>query len=384
MRTESDLCGPDAGARIGFNALVPQDRLAVTRPPPAEPPPAPDAPDRRKGTSVRQLRAAIIVPVYRDWPCFAQLLAAIDAALGAADARALVVAVNDQPGAGAGTEVYDLAQLANVAQLEILHLARNLGHQRAIAIGLSHVEASYDCECVIVMDADGEDRPEDLPRLLDAFRRHPDSLIVAERLKRSEGRLFRTCYAGYKSVFRLLTGQHVSFGNFSLIPRDRLVHVVSMSEIWNNLPAGLIQSRLPLVRLPTERGVRYAGRSSMSFVSLVVHGLGAISVFSEAVFVRVSLFSVGFLALSAAIIAVVLGLKATGHATPGWASNVALSLSILAVQMVMLSVVAAFVVLNNRTAMTVIPRVNYRHFLLRRELVWAEPAERPAPQRTAR
>jgi hypothetical protein len=112
----------------------------------------------------------------------------------------------------------------------------------------------------------------------------------------------------------------------------------------------------------------------MNFISLIMHGLGAISVFSDAVFIRVTLLSLSFLVVTGAAILTVLTLKLTGHATPGWASNLAVSLSILAVQMVMLSVVAAFMVLNNRTSATVIPRLSYRSFVLRREVMWSERA----------
>jgi hypothetical protein len=103
--------------------------------------------------------------------------------------------------------------------------------------------------------------------------------------------------------------------------------------------------------------------------------LGAISVFSDSVFIRVTLLSLGFLVLTGTAIIAVLLLKVTGHATPGWASNLAVSLSILAVQMLMLSIVAAFMVLNNRTAATVIPRLTYRNFIMRREIVATKPAE---------
>jgi polyisoprenyl-phosphate glycosyltransferase len=319
-----------------------------------------------------RLAVAVVVPVYRDWPSLARLLRTIDRIAAAESLAVSVVAVNDCP---AQTASIDTAgDWAAIEHFEVLHLSRNLGHQRAIAVGLSHVEVSTRCDCVIVMDADGEDRPEDMARLVHQFRKDRSAIVVAERRKRSEGLVFRSSYRLYKAAFRMLTGQSVDFGNFCLIPRPLLVHVVSMSEIWSNFPAGLIQSRLPIQRMPTERGTRYEGRSSMNFVALVMHGLGAISVFSDAVFIRVTLLSLAFLVLTGTAILTVLGLKLTGHATPGWASNLAVSLSILAIQMVMLSIVAAFMVLNNRTAATVIPRLNYRNFILRRELVWTARA----------
>jgi hypothetical protein len=319
---------------------------------------------------------AVVLPVYRDWPSFTQLIDALDRVAAAEGIELSVVAVNDCPGPAA--DMVRRGRWSAISHLEVLHLTRNLGHQRAIAVGLSHVEMSVRCAGVVVMDADGEDQPEDMIRLVRRFREDPAAIVVAERSKRSEGSLFRSSYRLYKTAFRMLTGQSVDFGNFCLIPRPLLVHVVSMSEIWSNFPAGLIQSRLPIRRVPTARGRRYEGRSSMNFIALVMHGLGAISVFSDAVFIRVTLLSLGFLVLTAAAIVVVLMLKFTGHATPGWASNLAVSLSILAVQMLMLSVVAAFMVLNNRTAATVIPRLTYRNFIMRREIVLTQGARTPA------
>jgi hypothetical protein len=321
----------------------------------------------KDGLEGRGLSVAIVLPVYKDWPSLVRLLDGLDAAAADEGLELSVVAVNDCPGPAA--QSIRGGDWAAIHHFEILHLTRNLGHQRAIAVGLSHVEMSVRCSCVVVMDADGEDQPDDMVRLVREFHADPATIVVAERRKRSEGSVFRSSYRLYKAAFRMLTGQSVDFGNFCLIPRPLLVHVVSMSEIWSNFPAGLIQSRLPIRRVPTARGKRYEGRSSMNFIGLVMHGLGAISVFSDAVFIRVTLLSLGFLLLTGLAIIGVLSLKLTGHATPGWASSLAVSLSILAVQMLMLSVVAAFMVLNNRTAATVIPRLTYRNFIMRREIV---------------
>ena len=67
----------------------------------------------------------------------------------------------EQPG-----ELFRLGPLKSLATVDVLPLRRNLGHQRAIAIGLAYVEQHIDNRCVVVMDSDGEDSPEDVPRLL--------------------------------------------------------------------------------------------------------------------------------------------------------------------------------------------------------------------------
>ena len=78
--------------------------------------------------------------------------------------------------------------LRAIGRVEVLHLRRNLGHQRAIAIGLAFVEAERPrCRAVVLMDSDGEDAPEDVPRLVARCEQEGRRKIVfAERTKRSE------------------------------------------------------------------------------------------------------------------------------------------------------------------------------------------------------
>lgn len=310
-----------------------------------------------------KIRAVFVVPVFDDWPSLTMLLTKLDELLDGHNVVVSVVAVNDAP-ATESVPGFDGEFLwRSIESVEVLHLTRNLGHQRAIAVGLSYVQARYEGDCVIVADADGEDQPTDMMRLIESYQRNPNAITVAERSKRTENLVFRIGYRIYKELFRFLTGRSVSFGNFCIIPWRRLINIVSMSEAWNNFPASLIQSRLPLVRMPTVRGTRYFGKSRMSLVSLVVHGVGSIAVFSDTVLIRTVIISILLFIGTMFAVAGVIFLKIIGHATPGWASNLAMSLTIFAIQAIMLSLIAAFLVLNNRTASTIIPRFAYRRFL---------------------
>ena len=75
-------------------------------------------------------------------------------------------------------------------------------------------------------------------------------------------------------------------GNFSVIPRERLASLVVVSELWNHYAAAAMRSRQPFCTIPTRRAERLDGESKMNFVGLVVHGLSAISVYSDIVGVR--------------------------------------------------------------------------------------------------
>ena len=96
-----------------------------------------------------------------------------------------------------------------------MKLRRNVGHQRAIAIGLGYVSEHVQPEqCVVVMDSDGEDLPSTIPNLLAGLASDQVDVVVAQRQSRVETFRFKAFYAVYKRFFSLMTGRAISFGNF--------------------------------------------------------------------------------------------------------------------------------------------------------------------------
>ena len=134
---------------------------------------------------------------------------------------------------------------------------------------------------------------------------HPGHVVLAHRAKRSETPVFRFWDFVYKLVFHLLSGQAIRFGYFSLIPMSAVQRLVDMPELWNNLAACILRSRLPYTAVPTARGTRYTGRSRMKFVSRVLHGLSVMSVHSDVIFVRALLVAAFVASVSIAGIAAV-------------------------------------------------------------------------------
>ena len=168
-------------------------------------------------------------------------------------------------------------------------------------------------------------------------------------------------------LFTLLTGRRIDFGNFLLIPRPMVTRLAHMPEIWNHLAASVLRSRSRVVGVPTERGRRYAGNSSMNLVSLLAHGLSAIAVFSDIVFVRLLTLAsfVSALALALGTGAVVVRI-ATDLAIPGWASNVVGISAIVLFQAVTLSVVASLTMLASRSGAVFIPFLHAGEYVAER------------------
>ncbi len=95
----------------------------------------------------------------------------------------------------------------------------------------------------------------------------------------------------------------------------------------------------------------------MNFVALVAHGLGAISVFSDVVFIRILLASLLILMLSLMSVVVTVAVRLfTDLAVPGWATNVTGFALIISMQAVLLPVMMAFLILNNRSSVQILPK----------------------------
>ena len=208
-----------------------------------------------------------------DWACFVALVTEISSRYTGTDLIFHIYGADDGSikSLDAGSIVLPLPDSC-VAAVEILHLALNLGHQRAISVGSCAIADRTQLDAVLVMDSDGEDCPTDIAALLAASLRHPAHVVLARRAKRSKSPAFRLLYFVYRLVFQLLSGQAISFGNYTLIPMSAVQRLVHMPELWNNLAACILRSRLPYTTVPTVRGDRYTGRSRMNFVSLVLHG----------------------------------------------------------------------------------------------------------------
>jgi len=280
----------------------------------------------------------------------------LDAALSAAGERAALCVVDD--GSQAVPSQLALEQsLAAIERIDVVRLRRNIGHQRAIAVGLTHAfEHSHATEFV-VMDADGEDLPEDVPRLLARMReRGKGTVVFAERTRRSESFAFRVFYRLYRFMHWLLVGRAARVGNFSAVPRAALNRLVVVSEMWNHFAAAVYRSRIPVDTVPTSRGTRYGGRSTMSFISLVVHGMSALAVYGDVVGVRLLASASVLVILSlAGIVALAVVRVSAPAAVAQWAIVTAGMLLLLCVQAVMFIFVLSVTILHGRDRSGFIP-----------------------------
>ncbi len=291
------------------------------------------------------LRLTILMPVRDDWASANELIHRLDRALAAVPCEALVLAVDDLSATPWTPSPSGIG--SRIKNIQSLRLRRNLGHQRAIAVGLAYIEQHIPCDAVLVMDADGEDTPEGAVQLLQDFLQAGQSKTVfAARTRRAESLLFQVLYRLYKAAHLLLTGIPVRIGNFSVMPFTHLRTAVVMSELWNHYAAAMVRSKLPLQMVPIPRGQRIAGQSTMNLVELVTHGLSAISVFSDIVGTRLLIVTVLGALLSLAIVPYTGGI-----------------LFLAALQFIGIATSFHFFLLSNRSAAGFIPTRDYGTFV---------------------
>ncbi|MCP9771001.1 glycosyltransferase [Lacihabitans sp. LS3-19] len=304
------------------------------------------------------MNVKIVLPVYNDWEALKLLIVKTENIFKDKKVQLSYLAIDDCSSLPFEAKVFE------GINIKVIHLISNQGHQRAIAIGLSHLADNNDADLIVVMDSDGEDQPEHIVDLIAKSQQFPDKIIFAKRKKRTESLLFRTFYLVYKFIFKFLTGHVITFGNFSLIPASKLKKIANVSDIWNNFPGGVIRSKLPFDSVPLDRGVRLAGNSKMNFSSLVLHGMSAISVFLDFTAVRILLFATAMVLFSVIGSGVALYMKfVLNQATPGWASNLVMAFFIVFLQGFFIALFILFMVLSSRRYTSFIPYFGYKKYI---------------------
>ena len=315
----------------------------------------------RGGRKIKYL--TILTPVYNDWTTLEILLNDINENLLEMNFQVNIVFVDD--GSILENKInLSKSKYGNIDKIYNVELTRNLGHQRAIAIGLAYIQDNIESDAVLIMDSDGEDSPKDISLLVKTLIDNPDKIIFASRAKRSEGVLFKLFYSLYINLFYVFTGYRISFGNFSIIPQKYLKRLISMFELWNHFPAAIIRSKLPYISIPTIRAKRYSGSSKMNLQTLILHGLSSISVYIEYVGVRILIFTTFLIIFSLFGMLVVLWIRfMTDMAIPGWATNVSFGLILVFLQSFLISLFLIFIILSARSNLNFIPARDYKIYI---------------------
>jgi hypothetical protein len=280
-------------------------------------------------------RLWITTPVFRDVPAFLILRERIRERLDAVQAlRELErrwVVLDDS--AGADPQV---AQLRDLEDVEVVEPPFNLGHQRGLVYALrSALPAMADDDLVVTMDSDGEDRPEDVERLIEALLDPAEGerlVVLAERSRRDASVSFKIAYWAFRGMFRVLTGARLRTGNFAAYRAGVARRLLQHPAFDLSYSSTITSLDVPVRTVTCERGRRYVGESRMGYSRLAIHGLRMLMPLTERVALRAMLVFVAVLVAAIVIGLVAIGIKyLTDAAIPGWTTYMLLGVTIITI-----------------------------------------------------
>ena len=248
------------------------------------------------------MKIKILIPNYNDWQSVFKLLENIDLVIAGLEEEVSVLIVND-----ASTEQRPeiSLNLNNLKSIQVINMKENRGHARCNAAGLKYINEREDVDYVIPMDGDGEDRPEEIRLLIEKAKEYPDTVITANRIKRSEGLLFKFCYLVHKYLTFVFTGQSIKFGNYTCLTKSAVDKMSKEAATWSSFSGSLSKVVKDLRSVPSIRGSRYFGPSKMSFINLLKHSLSIVAVYKFTVLIRSIIFLAVYIFLVSQYISVV-------------------------------------------------------------------------------
>jgi glycosyltransferase involved in cell wall biosynthesis len=284
---------------------------------------------------------SLVVPIFNEETVIPILLRRLDALLEALDAEAEVIVVDD--GSDDTSAIVIEAKARADKRYRLIKLSRNFGHQIAITSGLDHAAG----RAVIVMDADLQDPPEVVLKMIAKWKEGFD-VVSAERASRQGESRFKRATADlfYRLMGRLgdASGPR-NAGDFRLVDRRALDYFLAMPErdrfvrgmfAW----IGFRQGTVTFDRLP-----RAAGDSKYSLRKMIALAESGLMSFSDAP-LRLALWAGG--AVSG--LAFVYGLSVIGRwafgdpgLERGWSSTIVVIAALGGANMLMTGVIGLYV-----------------------------------------
>jgi dolichol-phosphate mannosyltransferase len=280
-----------------------------------------------------------VVPVYNERENLHELHRQVTAQLEDLPHDLELILVDDGSRDGSTDIIRELAE--RDPRVRGVRLSRNFGHEAAIEAGIREARG----DAAIIMDADLQDAPDALPRLVAAWEDGAD-VAYAVRVNRKEGFLLRAAF----SAFYRMAGRVVSIelpvdaGPFSLISRPVIDVINAMPEFNRYFPGLRAFAGFTQVAVPVERAERLAGETKYSVFARTSGALNAIVSFSKLPLRAVTVLGFATAGLSfLAGIFVLLSTLAGAELAAGWASMSIVVLFLAGIQLITLGIVGEYV-----------------------------------------
>jgi glycosyltransferase involved in cell wall biosynthesis len=225
-------------------------------------------------------RVSIVTPFYNEAGVVAIYFARLGEVLREWSARIEFefVCVND--GSRDGTLAELQAARPPFGRIVVVDLSRNFGKEAALSAGLDHATG----DAVIPMDADLQDPPELVPKMIERWLAGAPVVLAVREDRRSDGWVKRSTSAAFYALHNHLADTPIppNAGDFRLIDRSVADVVRALPERQRFMKGLLSWPGFPAETLGYTRPPRAAGRTKWNYAKLTNLAVEGITSFSTA------------------------------------------------------------------------------------------------------
>ena len=285
-------------------------------------------------------KISVVVPLYNEEEVIEESYSRLTQVLQKIDGDYQIVFVND--GSKDRTEMIATNIAKNDRKVVLLNFSRNFGHQNAITAGMDYA----DGDAVIVIDADLQDPPELIYKMIEKYNEGYD-VVYAVRSKRKGETLFKKATAKlfYRTLNKLVD-IHIPLdtGDYRLISRE-VCDILKRMRERNRFVRGMVSwIGFKQIGIEFERDERFAGKTKYTLSKMIKFSLDGIISFSTkplkfSIHIGVIMASLSFIYAIYLIFA-----KAfSGKTVEGWTTIVVLILLIGGIHMLTLGVIGEYI-----------------------------------------
>ena len=230
----------------------------------------------------------IIIPIYNDWKSLNKLLFQLNENFrNSKNFENEILIINDH-----SSEQINIKNnnLSSIKKISIINLNKNLGSQKAIAVGLFYLKDRAKNSFVTIMDGDGEDDPLQVNNMLEEAKKNQDFIITSNRKKRQESLAIQILYKIHLIITFIFSHKWISFGNFTTFSSKNISKILSNNNSWYAHSSSVLNN-CKIKRLYAKREKRYFDKSKVNLLALMEHALRVNVVFFPKIFLNSLLYS---------------------------------------------------------------------------------------------
>jgi dolichol-phosphate mannosyltransferase len=282
----------------------------------------------------------VVVPIYNDSEVIHELIKRLSPVLESITADYEIILVDD--GSRDDSWLQMLAVRQANAFIKAVRLSRNFGQQSAIAAGLSLTSK----ELIVLMDSDLQDRPEDIPVLIDALLADEKAtMAIAQWEERKDSRLKLAVSRLFQRVSNSITEIHTMprLGIFRVMKKSVVEELRNFPEKTATTVSLLYYIGSRYVAVPLKRDARFAGKSGYNLSKML--SLTFARIFSFSMFpIRIVTYLGALLCVGSMIAALTLIIyKLVGNVVAGWTSMMVLMLFLFGLNFAFLGVLGEYI-----------------------------------------